>query len=377
MTRFLSILLAATAQLLAGYGNRVPVTIDHLQVPATQTNFPVFICANGAASTNCDSAAHTNLSIPDLKTTGNGGKVTSSSGFDIGFFSDTGCTTSLNYELVPLTYVATTGFGEWHVLIASLSSSVDTVIQMCFGNSAIVSDQSTTATWPSSYKAVWHFPNGTSLTFADSTSNARTGTMHGTIAAATAKLDGGGDTSAGGQNYMTASDTGLPAGATDRTISMWFSAPMTGGGYSWQIGNFATANQCLNLRIANGDAKVAVYDGVLNTFGSALTANTEYYVVVTFTGTTGTVYTNGVSQGTWTNASENTTLIGTFYAWESDPAVFNSNSNAKIDELRILNVANSANWISTEYTNQNTPYTFYTFGSEVGVGGVKHRVVAN
>src|SRR6266571_1857589 len=98
MRSLLLLSVSVSLPAFAGYGYRVPVTIDHTKVPSDQTNFPVFICANGAASTNCDSAAHTNLSIPDLKTTGNGGQVTSSSGFDIGFFSDTACLTSLSYE---------------------------------------------------------------------------------------------------------------------------------------------------------------------------------------------------------------------------------------------------------------------------------------
>jgi hypothetical protein len=35
-----------------------------------------------------------------------------------------------------------------------------------------------------------------------------------------------------------------------------------------------------------------------------------------------------------------------------------------MDEVRLSSTALSANWIATEYNNQNTPGSFYTLGTE-------------
>jgi hypothetical protein len=46
----------------------------------------------------------------------------------------------------------------------------------------------------------------------------------------------------------------------------------------------------------------------------------------------------------------------------------NSNSNVFtpgiIDEVRISNMARTQEWISTEYNNQNDPFSFLSFGLE-------------
>jgi hypothetical protein len=43
-----------------------------------------------------------------------------------------------------------------------------------------------------------------------------------------------------------------------------------------------------------------------------------------------------------------------------------SNFNGTIDEARVSNVARSADWILTEYNNQNSPSTFYNVSPRVG-----------
>jgi hypothetical protein len=39
-----------------------------------------------------------------------------------------------------------------------------------------------------------------------------------------------------------------------------------------------------------------------------------------------------------------------------------------IDEVRVSNIAQSANWILTEYNNQNSPTTFVIAGPPTGPG---------
>src|SRR5262252_2809559 len=98
------------------FGYYSPVKINHTLVPSTQTNFPVAII----------------LTDNRFKTLANGGHVTNSSGFDIRPYSNTSLTSPLTYELENLN--ASTGALVMHVLIASLSSSIDTTIYLAYNN---------------------------------------------------------------------------------------------------------------------------------------------------------------------------------------------------------------------------------------------------
>ena len=48
------------------------------------------------------------------------------------------------------------------------------------------------------------------------------------------------------------------------------------------------------------------------------------------------------------------------------------NWNGQIDEVRISNSVRSADWITTEYNNQNSPSTFYTVGSPIPSSAVSY-----
>jgi hypothetical protein len=86
------------------------ITIDHTMVGGTDsTNFPLAVFGT----------------YVDLKTVGNGRSVQNSSGFDIVFTSDAGCTTLMTFENE--TYSATTGAIAFWVKIPTLSHTSDTV----------------------------------------------------------------------------------------------------------------------------------------------------------------------------------------------------------------------------------------------------------
>jgi len=118
------------------------ITIDHTKVPNTDlNNFPVLI--SGTYSY--------------LATTGNGGNVTSSNGYDIIFTSDAAGTSTLPFEQE--SYNATTGAVIYWVKVPTVSHTTDTVIYLFYGNSGITTDQSNkTGVWDSNYKGVWHLP---------------------------------------------------------------------------------------------------------------------------------------------------------------------------------------------------------------------------
>jgi hypothetical protein len=48
-----------------------------------------------------------------------------------------------------------------------------------------------------------------------------------------------------------------------------------------------------------------------------------------------------------------------------------------MDEARISNSVRSATWIATEYTNQSSPSTFMSFGSESQQGSTGQTIMAS
>jgi hypothetical protein len=164
------------------------------------------------------------------------------------------------------------------------------------------------------------------------------------------------------------------------TLSVWIKATTIGGGSSTyhapiarrNVGSTSKAfiyvkNTTLNLAMGViGSADVS-YDGtgshVLTTGGGAV----WYYLVMTYDSTAGLVgYVNAASDHTVAaNGTLNTTSSQTCLG--QDINLSGSFFDGLIDEARVANVARSADWITTEYNNQNSPSTFYTVGTEVAL----------
>ena len=175
-----------------GYTSRRTITINHSKVPNTdQANFPVLISGTYA----------------DLATTANSGSVTNASGYDVIFTSDAAGANVLAFEQD--SYSATTGQINYWIKIPSLSSSVDNVIFMFYGNSSVTTDQSNkTAVWSNGYVGVWHLPNGTTLSTNDSTSHANNATNVNSVTASAGEV-GGGATFNGSNNYLNVGNPSL------------------------------------------------------------------------------------------------------------------------------------------------------------------------
>src|SRR5258708_5845121 len=109
----LVILLVLSSQANAAWLFKRTVTIDFHKVPADQTQFPIVVYGT--------------LSYLSV----GGGKITSSTGKDIIFTSDPGCTTKLNFEIA--SYNSSTGAVEYWIN-TPLSSTVNSKIYLCYGN---------------------------------------------------------------------------------------------------------------------------------------------------------------------------------------------------------------------------------------------------
>ncbi|GEM_PF-1992698 len=332
---------------------------------ANLSNFPVLI-------------SHTDI---DIATIANGGKAASGSGEFI--FTSSDGTTSLPYEIE--TYSATTGqFIGW-VNVTTLSATADTYIYMYYGGAASgATNQQKTATWNTAYQGVWHFPNGTTLTAGDSTSNANNGTINGTITATAGQIDGAATATWSASNYISVADSSSVEFNTGNviTISGWIKLNnITGFQTIAAKGRTSLGiSQKSNYAIRNNGGQAEFYYrnsgdtqfNVWQTTSSILTASTSTYVTVTYTFATGSsivMYVNGSSQGgSWiTNAGNDAPYVDTAQLWFG--TINNTGALAEaltgpLDEVRISNSARSAGWIATEYTNQSSPRTFYGLGGQ-------------
>jgi RHS repeat-associated protein len=335
-----------------GYSYRSTITIDHTKVANTdQSNFPVLISGTYSA----------------LATTGNGGYVTSTSGYDIIFTSDAGGTSPLPFEQE--SYTSTSGQIIYWVQVPTLSHTSDTILYMFVGNSSVTTDQSTkNEVWDSNFKAVYHLANGTTLSGADSTSNGYDLTNSNSTAATSGQIDGAAIFN-GTSNYLSNSSLEITAGSPI-TVSFWSYVPSSAvqSAVAFSIGGQDNPNRIL-LNAPWADDYLYWDYGSWNSGGAASIAYSSYlnswtHVVVEYDpSTTGHfVYLNGALAASAissdTPASNQSGLwIG---AWSASNGDYHKGS---IDEFRVSTVARSADWIATEYANQSGPSTFFAVAS--------------
>lgn len=335
------------------------VTINHLLVPNTnQADFPVLV--SGTYSY--------------LATVGNGGHVQNASGYDIGFFTNSNCSTGkMKWETEK--YTAASGIVSYWVKVASLLTASDTVFYMCYGDSGITTDQSDkTNVWDADYKIVSHLADGTTLSGTDSTSNAYDGTV--TAATATTGLIDGAGLFAQNGTYVsypnntdtqsttfTASawvyETGDPNSANGEAI---FGKWSGGGGWMLFIGGASSGLNSIN-----------VYTGVTPfASGAILAENSWSFITVTYDTSTIKVYVNGNVPAV---GSGSMFAVSALVELSRYSASANTGVTGKIDEFRFSNIVRTADWITTEYNNQSAPSSFYALGAEQGGGGGAHRTV--
>jgi hypothetical protein len=326
-----------------GYAYRRAVTIDHTKVPNTdQLNFPMLISGT----------------YPYLATTSNGGNVTNANGYDIIFTSDASGNSPLAYERE--SYSVSNGVVNFWVQVPVVSHSSDTVIYMFYGNSSVTTDQSNgTGTWDSNFKAVWHLPNGINLSAADSTSNAVNGTNF-SMTATVGLIDGAasGDGAAGHQ---------INTANNPYASSIFSSNGLTLSAWVKPVSNSATS-QIVSLEgayvidVTAGKAGFEINGSGSDLVSAASVPTGSWTHIVGTSDSSGNLklYVNGVLDKTASQTFYNLDSLTRSYSLGGHPAFSQYNFNGIIDEARISNVARSADWITTEYNNQNSSSPFYT-----------------
>ncbi len=346
----------------AGFSFYSTITVDYTKVSnSTQTNFPVLISGTYDGTGG----------EPDLRTSGNGGEVQNSNGYDIGFYTSSDCTTGkMDWEKE--TYSASTGTINYWVRVSSLSNSSNTIFYLCYGDSSISTDQSNpTGVWDSNYMQVWHLRDGTTLSLEDSTSNNNDGT-NDNVAAGTGKVDGGAVYTTGDKI-----SSALTSNNSTRSYIMWFNK--TGEGDS-NLGRFfekrvsSAQNEVLFLN--SGIYYFRDFNTTDGQWGiNATSSNTWHHLAVTYDSTSvlndPIFYLNSSVQSLAGRTPPAGTVVN-----NSDAYILGNRANddartfaGTLDEFWIYNGVLSSGYITTLYNNQNSPSTFYSVGNETALEG--------
>jgi hypothetical protein len=332
----------------SAWSSRKAVTIDHTKVVGGSDliNFPLLFSATDAS----------------LKSAANGGGMGKPDGTDLLFTASDGVT-KLNHEIE--SYTGTSGQVLAWVQIPTLPASSDTVIYLYYGNAAAANQQNAAATWDSSFKTVWHFAGGATLSGADSTSTANAGKITGALAAA-GQIGGGANFNAAGS--LTANAAGVLA-SNPWTVSLWI-----------KLNTAVSLAHLFNLADAAGQTVGLCYwyqGGLLCQRGTPMPADTTQLASVpgvgswhlysfAYDGSSARmkIYVDGVDQ----NAASSGGLFWWPYGANQFALSYGLNGGwpapMSVDEVRIANLLRSPGWIATEFNNQNSPSSFYRIASQ-------------
>jgi len=323
--------------------------------------------AGATSSTQTNITLLFTFSDNKLRTVANGGQIqntVSRNGYtvpaDFVFTDDTTCQTVTGSYTWGFEgdYSPTAGTGLGWVKIPSYTTGGVTPT-VCIGNSAVSTYQggAVGAEYDSNTTGVWNFPDGSSLSLTDASSGAHALTGTNTPTATAGKIDGGMAVASASGQYASNS-TNLVSGAM--TVEAWINGTSFPGAYNTVTGADSVSSY-FDIHVKS-NGKLAMYltagapvsyDGT----GSTLSTATWYHVAMVYDATNGLKgYLNGSLDGS--NAGGGNAVSGTatvFAVGNNPPNDPTRYFNGKIDAVRVSSVARSANWIATEYGNQNSP----------------------
>lgn len=342
-----------------GYGYAKEFIVWHQNVNSTLTSFPVLLSFNGSTQSIDGISTPTSHVLPDLKTSGSGGKILSS-GNDIVFCDAYSGGNLLNFDRAQ--WISTTGKAEFWVG-RTLSSTTDTAIWMFYGKASDTDHSAAAATWSAAnYVFVSHFGDGSTLSVTDSTGNT-TPTNH-SATGVTGQITGGVGLN-GTSQYVA---IGSPLNQTSITMEGWIKPTgVTGVQTIFDNTNSITA---VGIFLATNGASAffTTCNAGCGSFTTHQTTNGTVaagvwsYIVGTMTGSASAnmvLYVNGVVPGLQANnccavltTSANNMTIGTGSA--ASGFWFGGTE----DELRVASVIQTADWVAANYFMQVNPVAF-------------------
>jgi len=337
---------AAEEDAMDAWAFRKTITIDHTNVSATLTDFPLAVKINQDA---------------------NLGANAQSDGDDIRFTSDDGVTI-LSYERESWRVRSGSGSGDFWVKVPSISHTTDTTIYVYYGKADAANGQARTSVWDSDFKGVYHL-SGSALSVLDSTSNARNGTNVGATAT-TGQVDGAAALNGTSQKINAITDPSLAN--ANFSISSWVKRSSATGTFDPVIGQGTnSANNGLHFTYRPSNVFTCAFWG--NDLDTTVTYTDTgwHFFECTYNAATNTrvLYVDGVAQNSDTATAD---YQGTGNMEIGYSTALNSGSNeawfpGTIDEARISTSVRSAAWVKFEYYNMGEADAELSFGAQVAV----------
>lgn len=285
-----------------------------------------------------------------LKTEANGGNIKNANGYDIVPFLESNLATALKFRRER--YNGTTGEIVLSVKLPTIYYNQNTVFHIGYCNSAITTDQQDKAnSVDGNTQVLWTVADGTTLSGEDITSNANTATIVGSATAVAGIVDGAASFN-GSTQYLSRASTGSLEITGDITVSCWVKT--TSGSTSALVSKYTSGDNGWVLFYNGNTVQFDGRDGSTNyrsSGASTATVNsgTWKYVVGQRTGTTWKVFVNGTQ--------ENSTNVGTSGSISNTNALeaaalsptHTNKLNGSLDQIRVDNVARSADWIKIDY----------------------------
>ncbi|HUX55712.1 MAG TPA: DUF2341 domain-containing protein, partial [Bacteroidales bacterium] len=334
-----------------GYSYQKTITINAAQVSGgvDLIDFPMLV----------------SFTDPDLRTTGNGGKLQSANGYDVAFTDAAG--NPLKFEINQ--YNPGSGLYTAWVRVPVLSYSSNTDITMLYGKTGIISNSSSTDTWSSDFVQVMHLDGD----FQDATQFGNSGTNSGTSGTGGKILSG--RSFDGVNDKITVPDSPSLDGTNDEaTFSLWINWNNSAdGGYqrimvsSNRVGPPNNGYEWASQPTGNHFFYPKVDDAYnnYNLGPNPFTNGIWQHLAVTLKYSTKSVkiYVNGVPMvfGTlnvpsfWTSLADIDDWI-----WGGEP----NNFAGSMDEIRVQTIERTEDWLLTEFRNQNNPASFYSVSAE-------------
>ncbi|MBE3120857.1 MAG: DUF2341 domain-containing protein [Thermoplasmata archaeon] len=308
---------------------RKMITIDHKKIAESLTDFPVMI----KLTSDSDLSSHAQDDADDIYFTySNGARLA----HEIEYYSS-----------------GTGGLVAW-VKVPNLSSTMDTVLYMYYGNPSASNQENIEGTWDNNFLAVHHLAETSGVAY-DSTSNNNDGTSYGGLNQDVQGRIDGADFFDGSNDHLTVPQ--VYASQTQFTLEAWIYPQIGARYFISQWSNF----KGVFLQVGYNPDHIEWYiDGASGGI-SGITLNTWYHIVLTYNGTTAKIY---------KNAGRPNSQICNAPTWPvqdlfiGDRSAGSRQFHGVIDEVRLSNIARSRGWIITEYNNQNDSSIFFKIGNE-------------
>jgi hypothetical protein len=342
------------------------VTVDYTRVPNTdQRNFPVLVGGTYDGTNG----------TPDLRTIANGGKVANASGYDVGFYTNSNCSSGkMKWETEQ--YNGQTGQVAYWVLVPTVSHTTNTVFYLCYGNVGIKSNQAQpSSVWDSNYLTVWHLADKGTLDLSNSADTKYALTNSGPVVSAAGKIGGGTNKFVDSTYFLTTAGVSIPANGAV-TVSMWKlltsadEASYEGNHITFTLGAFHATTTSMTLWAPYFGTAFWYYS--INGPQVSFDGYYDRWVYITCVYNPAAnrlkaLYLDGVLAASTDAETDGVTTSGTSKGFRLGQSYDGHGQDpSQFDEVRISKIARSADWIKTEFNNQNDPASFYALGAEVG-----------